>query len=346
MKKFILMMVFALMTVLSVNAQTAIETPKLTDNMYIGIGGGVTTPLDFNSVFPLNSGVKVVVGKNITPILGFEVEGLAMLNDNHFADMKTLVKATNVGLNGTINLSNLFAGYKGKPRWFEFRTNTGLGWMHTFDVTGNYLTAKTALDIVWNIGKPRAIALTVSPGVYWNLNSTDGAIRNIKFNKHNAQFAVMATLTYNFKNKNGVRYFKMYDVGAMIGEIDRLNEELAKKPTEVIVEKVVPADAPATNAVEVKEQETVTVFFAQGSAELTDQATETLKDVDTSFTYDIYGFASPEGTKKFNDKLSQDRADAVAKFLQDRGAKVNVVKGEGVKFGPATNRVVIVTTAK
>lgn len=259
-----MMLVFALMSVMSVNAQTAIETSKLTDNMYIGIGGGVTTPLDFNSVFPLNAGAKVVVGKNVTPVLGFEVEGLAMFNDNHFADLKTAIKATNVGLNATLNLSNLFGGYKGKPRWFEFRTNTGLGWMHTFDVQNNYLTAKTALDIVWNIGHPRAIALVVSPGIYWNLNSTDGKIRNIKFNKHNAQFAVMATLTWNFMNKNGQRYFKSYDVGAMTDEIARLNEELAKKPT-VEIQKVVEVSDPIV----IKETMPVVVYFAKGSADLT-----------------------------------------------------------------------------
>ena len=240
MKKFLLMMAL-LFSFITVNAQTAIEESKVFDNTYVGVTAGAMTPLDFNSVFPVNTVVGLKLGKEITPVVGFEVEGLASFNDNHFGDFKTGIKATNFGGALTLNISNLFTGYNGKPRPIEFKTNTGIGWLHTYGDVNNALTAKTALDVVWNIGNKRAISVIVSPGVYWNLNSFDGAISNIKFNKHHAQFALMASFVWHFKTSNGTRHFKKYDVGSMISEIDRLNEELAKKPTEVekIVEKVV-----------------------------------------------------------------------------------------------------------
>ena len=341
MKKFLLMMAL-LFSFITVNAQTAIEESKVFDNTYVGVTAGTMTPLDFNSVFPVNTVVGLKLGKEITPVVGFEVEGLASFNDNHFGDFKTGIKSTNLGGALTLNISNLFAGYNGKPRPIEFKTNTGIGWLHTYGDVNNALTAKTALDVVLNIGNKRAISVIVSPGVYWNLNSFDGAISNIKFNKHHAQFALMASFVWHFKTSNGTRYFKKYDVGSMISEINRLNEELAKKPTEVekIVEKVV-VETP-TAAVAQAVSNVTYVFFAQNSYVLTDDAKKSLDTVQAG-EYDINGYASPEGTNEYNMQLSKRRAEAVADYLTNKGITIKNVEGHGVAFGDATNRMVTIT---
>lgn len=343
MKKFLLMMAL-LFSFITVNAQTAIQESKVLDNVYVGVTAGAMTPLDFNSVFPVNTNVGVKLGKEITPVVGFEVEGLASFNDNHFGDFKTGIKATNVGLAGVINLSNLFAGYNGKPRVIEFKTNTGLGWFHTYGKISNSLTAKTSLDVFLNIGRTRAISVVVSPGVYWNLNSFNGSINNTKFNKHDAQFALMGSLIWHFRTSNGTRYFKSYDVGAMMDEINRLNDELAKKPKEVekIVEKVIVQEMPATAAVATTDNQSAYVFFAQNSAELTNEAKAELDKITTG-TYNIDGYASPEGTDEYNMNLSQRRAEAVAEYLESRNIGVGNVTGHGVAFGAATNRVVLIS---
>ena len=341
MKKFLLMMAL-LFSFITVNAQTAIEESKVFDNTYVGVTAGTMTPLDFNSVFPVNTVVGLKLGKEITPVVGFEVEGLASFNDNHFGDFKTGIKSTNLGGALTLNISNLFAGYNGKPRPIEFKTNTGIGWLHTYGDVNNALTAKTALDVVWNIGNKRAISVIVSPGVYWNLNSFDGAISNIKFNKHHAQFALMASFVWHFKTSNGARHIKKYDVGSMISEINRLNEELAKKPTEVekIVEKVV-VETP-TAAVAQAVSNVTYVFFAQNSYVLTDDAKKSLDTVQAG-EYDINGYASPEGTNEYNMQLSKRRAEAVADYLTNKGITIKNVEGHGVAFGDATNRMVTIT---
>ena len=53
MKKFFTF-IFALMLTLTVNAQIATENQKFLDNTYGTIHGGVSTPLNFNEVFPVN----------------------------------------------------------------------------------------------------------------------------------------------------------------------------------------------------------------------------------------------------------------------------------------------------
>ena len=159
MKKFILMLVVMFTTMLSVNAQVATENAKLFDNTYVGVEAGVTTPFNFNSVFPVNPTVGIKFGKELTPVFGLEVEGLASFGDNVYrygynsstpvweegpfnvhnnGTVNTFIKATNVGLNGVINWSNLLFGYQGTPRFFEVKTNTGFGWLHYFgDFTTN-----------------------------------------------------------------------------------------------------------------------------------------------------------------------------------------------------------------
>ena len=344
MKKFLICMtlLFSSLFCANVNAQIATQNSNALDNVYVGVTAGATTPLDFNSVFPVNPAAGIVIGKDVTPVLGFNVEGLAILNDNHFADLKTAIKATNVGLNGTLNLSNLFAGYNGTPRVFEVKTVTGFGWLHTMDVNDNFLTAKTGVDLAFNLGKKKAHSIVITPAVYWNLNK----LSNIKFNKNNAQFGLFATYVYHFKTSNGTHSFKTYDVGAMIGEIDRLNGALAeceKRPAQV-VEKVIVKEAPVnTAAVAEVVQSDAFVFFAQNSSVLTDDAKATLDKV--TGTVDVIASASPEGTEQYNQKLSEKRAAVVADYLTKRGVTVNSWKGIGVT-GAESGRVAIVKSTR
>jgi hypothetical protein len=278
------------------------------------------------------------ITKDITPVIGFQIEGLAVLNDNHFSDLKTAVKATNVGLNGALNLSNFFWGYKGTPRVFEVSTVAGLGWLHAWNTSENSLTAKTGLDLAFNLGKKKAHSLVLTPAVYWNLHKIDA----IQFTKNGAQLALNLSYIYHFKTSNGTHHFKTYDVGAMISEIDRLNGALSEcekrepKLVEQIVEKkvVVPTNTEWF------------VQFAQKSAELTAEAKATLDKIGEDLVVDVIGTSSPEGDAEFNQRLSEKRAAVVADYLTKRGVKVNSWVGKGVQIGLATNRLAIVTVAQ
>ncbi len=326
--------------VVSVNAQIATENSKVLDNVSVGVTVGATTPLDFNSVFPLNTNLGLKISKEFTPVVGMQIEGLAILNDNHFSDVKTLVKATNVGVNGTVNLSNLLCGYNGSPRKFEVSTVTGLGWLHTWTTSCNYLTAKTGVDLAWNLGSNKEHSIVVTPAVFWNLNKYD----KIAFNKNGAQLGLNIGYVYHFMTSNGTHHFKTYDIGAMNDELRLANEkintlrtELAKKPktTETVV----------TERLVEKVRTEWVVWFAQNSAELTTDAVKTLNTVGSNSIVDIVATASPEGTVEFNQKLSEKRAEAVATFLKGRGVKVNSYMGMGVQGG-ASNRLAIVTVTE
>lgn len=372
MKKILLMLTLCFSFVVS-NAQIATENRKVFDNTYVGIEAGVTSPLNFNSIFPVNPVAGIKFGKEFTPIIAIEVEGLATIGDNFYrhgyesstpiweegpvnihknGSMNTFVKATNVGANLVLNWSNAIWGYKGTPRVFEVKTNTGIGWLHYFgnfttDKVGGYkptgqrnvLTAKTAVDFAFNLGAKKAHTIMVSPTIYWNLN--EGS--NIKFNKNYAQIGIVASYVYHFKTSNGTHHFKTYDVGAMIGEINRLNEELAKKPTEVEVVKyveVVKTDTirPTNN---IMVPSTYVIQFAKNSAILSNEAKDILDEINGSVN--ITASASPEGTRTYNKVLSERRAKVVADYLTNKGIKVNSYKGIGC-VDNNSNRIAIITS--
>lgn len=342
MKK-IIFIVTLLLSVFTVNAQTAVQTSKLLDNTYVGVQAGVNSPLSFNQIFPVNEYAGIRVGKNLTPVFGLNVDAGVTFNDhanghtngivNHFAS-HAVVNTVNVGLNGTINLMNLFGGYKGSPRLFEVSTVTGLGWSHIYNKTagitntldGDEFVAKTGADFAFNLGKKKAWQIYAEPSVVWNL--TNGTTDDVRFNKDHAYLQLLVGVNYKFKTSNGTHNFKVYDIAVMNDEINSLRSELAKKPKEVV--KTV------TNTID---NRTFVIFFAQNSDELTPTAKEVLDKI--SGTVDVTGFASPEGTSKYNLKLSERRANVVANYLKNKGVTVDVVTGLGVQ-GKATNRVVIV----
>ena len=67
-----------MMAVFTANAQIAIQKAKFFDNVYLGVHGGASTPLTFNSVFPVNPGAGLTLGKELTPVFGIELEGKAI----------------------------------------------------------------------------------------------------------------------------------------------------------------------------------------------------------------------------------------------------------------------------
>lgn len=347
-KKFIFMMVISFTMLLSSNAQIAIEKSKLLDNMSIGVTVGASSPLDMNSFMPVNTNFGVKVQKNLTPIFGLQAEGLAVVNDNHFSDLGTWVKAINVNLNGVTNWSNLLLGYKGSPRTFEVNTVTGLGLLHRYNTNANTLAAKTGFDLAFNLGNKKAHSIVLTPAVLWNLSETD----KIQFNKKHAQLALNVAYVYHFKNSNGTHSFKTYDIGALNAAINSLKSE--NSDLKSLASSLRDKNSTLNKAInelngkcaELSDNVLWAVQFKQGSSELTQDAKATLdKVVKLNSAVDLVGTASPEGGKYINDTLSRSRADAVAKYLTDNGVTVKNTVGLGAAT-EASNRLVLVTLSK
>ena len=355
MKKFLIALSVLAMGITSAQAQIAYEKAKPFDNVYLGIEGGVMGPMNFKHFAPLNAAAGLKLGKNFSPVWGANLEGLAFFGDNRwqtgslgFSHSHTVVRAINLGLNGTLNFTNLFCEYN-PDRRFEVGAEAGIGYWITYGdkhiiQTQNYgddteLTAKTGLTFAYSLGKNRAWQLYAEPAIIWNL--THGPGDAIQFGKQAAQLGLFVGLNYKFKTSNGTHNFKVWNVGELNDEINSLRDQLNAKPKEVVKEviKEVVKEVPAQQTLCI--DNLVFVTFAQGKYNLTNEAKKALDDVKEGRHVQIVGTASPEGPKDLNQRLSQNRADVVAKYLQSRGVIVDEAKGAGVQ-GVTSNRLAVV----
>ncbi len=369
MKKLILSLV-VLCSFAAANAQQTIYTPKFFDNVYVGVNGGVNTNLAFDETFPVNPTAGLRIGKNFNPIFGAFIEGTAWFgshsekNDRWFAERFDLlpgnngshnaVRFVNVGLNGTINLTNAFLGYAGEPRPFEVSTVAGLGWGHVFtpsdsklytggrDEDRDVLTAKGGLNLAYNFGAEKEHQIYLEPAVIWNLNK-DG-FSGIQFNKHYAYLALALGYNYKFGCSYGGHNFKLgRDADAEIAKLQALLDEANRRPAkieyrdkEVVKEvvKEVPAKSIAIENLKV-------VPFEVNKWEISEDAQSDLNTIPEGAHVQIIGTASPEGAADWNQELSENRANAVAEYLENRGVVVDSKEGRGVE-GKTSNRLAVV----
>ena len=341
MKKFILIFVamFTFATSMFAQEQTNYTgSSKFTDNVSVTVQGGVLTSFDnFYSGHTAMAPIALVgVDKYVNPWFGVGVEARTLIGTgNGSYNTKTTFDWVNLSGYAKFNVLNMF-NYNGERRTFEPVVYTGLGWGHsTACLHTNQATYRAGVELNLNLGKEKAWGIVLNPSVVW------GGMTEHKLNKHDGSFEVTAGIVYHFKTSNGTRTFakpRLYSQS----EIDALNARIKELDSRQVAVKEVIKNVPATNStasVNVVEK-TYIVTFAKSKADLTNAAKANLDKI--TGTVVIEASASPEGTTKFNQKLSEDRANAVKSYLESRGVKVTKATGLGV-VGNESNRIAIVT---
>ena len=386
MKRLLIMMSLVMSFSLA-NAQQSIMNPKLTDNVYIGVNGGANTNLAMNKFFPVNPTFGIRIGKDVTPIFGVFVEGTAWFGSHSdkkrfgLRDMESFdrfdylplagedqnayflhttghnaVRGLNVGLNSTVNLTNLFCGYLGEPRPFEVSSVIGMGWGHVFIPSNDYafleekdedrdlLTAKTGLDFNFNFGSEKQHQFYIEPAVIWALNKT--GYEGVQFNKHWAYLSLSVGYNYKFGCSYGGHNFKFgRDCDAELRRLQALLDECNSRPPRVEikeVEKIVYRDRPGQT---ITIDNLKVVPFEVNKWDLTEDVKADLNTIKEGSHVQVIGTASPEGNAEWNQELSNNRANAVAEYLENRGVIVDSKEGRGVE-GKTSNRLAIVYIIK
>ena len=386
MKRLLILMSLAMSFSLA-NAQQSIMNPKLTDNVYIGVNGGANTNLAMNKFFPVNPTFGIRIGKDVTPIFGVFVEGTAWFGSHSdkkrfgLRDMESFdrfdylplagedqnayflhttghnaVRGLNVGLNSTVNLTNLFCGYLGEPRQFEVSSVIGMGWGHVFIPSNEYaileekdedrdlLTAKTGLDFNFNFGSEKQHQFYIEPAVIWALNKT--GYEGVQFNKHWAYLSLSVGYNYKFGCSYGGHNFKFgRDCDAELRRLQALLDECNSRPPRVEikeVEKIVYRDRPGQT---ITIDNLKVVPFEVNKWDLTEDVKADLNTIKEGSHVQVIGTASPEGNAEWNQELSNNRANAVAEYLENRGVIVDSKEGRGVE-GKTSNRLAIVYIIK
>lgn len=133
----------------------------------------------------------------------------------------------------------------------------------------------------------------------------------------------------------------------MVGVKINFGGSKKKKATPQYIDREVIKEVPVIKEV-VKEvpgkttfvQSTYVVTFPVNSAEIGN--TSELDGIKSGSNVEIVAYASPEGKSSVNQRLSQKRADAVAKYLQNKGVNVTRIIAKGADTNHA-NRIAIVT---
>ena len=268
MKKIILTLAL-LMGVFAAQAQS-LEQNKFFDNMSVTLKGGAIMPFQGYAFWPSARGIfGLEIKKQLTPVFGLGIEGEATINTTSWEKEPNFwgPKSPNIidhnlaGLFGTVNLSNLFAGYAGKPRAFELEGVIGAGWLHAFhrnetaNLYGNDYDSwytKAGANLNFNFGDSRAWTFSLKPSVVWDMNGDIMQVfrnnerfqagwdqnhepRNGKsqMNANHAAVELEAGITYHFKGSNGERYitfcpykYSQDDIDALNGQINGLRGQL------------------------------------------------------------------------------------------------------------------------
>lgn len=384
MKKTLLSIATVVAMITSANAQDMLSKSKFFDNWQVGVkGGGFSWTTREAFIKNTRATFGAEIGKQISPAFRLGVEGMAYVRPVQFdnnSNYLNFVDQTNVSLVGTVNLSNLIAGYKGTPRFFEVEGFAGLGWLHTY-VQGadnrkapnvlNGMTAEFGSNLLFNLGQSKAWGIKISPALVYTVDGVANPAESNSQNELNLKSSwtqVTAGVVYRFKGSNGAHHFttatqnpdNSAELGRLRDELNSKNKELSdcqrqvnklqddleaarnKKPE--VVEKVVTKNK--------KTLESVVTFRV---AKSTIDASQ-LPNVERIASYlnkysnakvSIKGYASPEGNLEKNKQLATARAEAVKNLLVKRyKISADRIQAEGNGIGdmfsePDWNRVSI-----
>ena len=180
-------------------------------------------------------------------------------------------------------------------------------------------------------------------------------------------YSATAGFTHRFNDRNWRREIPQAytdaDIAAYAAAVAELESDLAaaRDKQKSLADKL----AAATKALkdmdgqpkEVFINGSCAVFFALNSAKLTQRneivlgmIADEINSAPANKTYTISGYADKEtGSEEYNLKLSEERAQAVAKYLESKGVKADqlIVKGYGSNVQPFSgnienNRVVVI----
>lgn len=369
MKKIILVSALALgMGAISSQAQTVQES-KLFDNVSFTLKGGAVSPFQGHGFWQNARGIwGAEIRKQITPVFGLGVEGELTVNTSSWTGYKSYNTFDHqyVGVFGTVNFNNLFAGYAGAPRLFEVEAVAGSGWLHSYYPTtqtldGNSWATKFGLNFNFNLGANKAWTIALKPAILFNMNASDIPLTNLgysaQFNSNHAYVEMEAGITYHFKNSNGTHSFVIAElrddaeIAALNAQINALRDQLNSCDADkaALNAKINALQAqldeclarPAVVKEVVKNLDNVRyVFFRLASSQIdalqqpnVEMVAQQLKD-NANATVSIKGYASPDGSLAFNKQLAVKRAEAVKKALVNKyGIKADRITAEGCGIG-------------
>ncbi len=311
--------------IMSASAQDIIERPTFGDNWQIGLDGGITTPLKGHSFFGnIRPNVGLHIGKQLTPLFGLGVEGIAGINTssvNGGRHSKTAFDNTYVGAYGTFNLTNAFCGFRCEPRTFTVDALVGIGWLHDYVSYGSdhsNIGAKAGLN--FNFAVTDHFGISLKPSVLWNVTGNGTGHHDQGLDLKRANFNLTVGLNYNFGP--GFQCVtcppdNSYEVAELNGRVNALRAEVDGRDAALAAANAKPAKVVKENNLESVRY----VFFKIGSSTITADQQPNIEMIAAYLnnhpkaTVQVRGYASADGPVELNERLAKARAESVKNAL-------------------------------
>ena len=348
-KLLILSMLFAGVSV-AANAQEADNyyTKKWTDNIFVGAGVGAMSTFNdgLNPTFNFN----ISVGKYITPVWGTRLQfggfqqKIGEQKTGFAGDTQT---ALEFNLDGMVNLTNLIGGYN-PDRAVDFYGFVGptLNISKAMDqnivfnevVTG---TLETGMNVSYNEvknfnahGTKARIGATAGLGLAYNVNSNWAVNLEARFGITPSVFGAAS----DYQKAEGTGRLTIGAVYTFGGKnFAKVADRVVEKVVEKEVIKEVPVEVVKEVIKEVSGSGAAAIFFKIGKAVISPEGMVNVKLMakvikETPNTkYKVAGFADKgTGSAKFNQTLSEKRAQAVYDALVAEGVNPNQLEKVGM----------------
>ena len=371
MKKFLLSAValFCVTTTFAQTAEKAIKQYGFWDNWFIQLQGGVSENFSDNyeraNIMKLLSPVGTIgVGKYFSPEVGARIQFTASQARNKYItnSINDYYHTNFIGGNfdALFSLTNIFGQYK-ENRVFNLVGIVGLGFEYGFNRDAN------------NKGPQVGHTRTVSPRIglqgdfrlndAWNLNlEANGNLDADNFNgivsgrKYDGRLNILAGITYKFPAR-GFKVLSAVDPSVISALNDKINAQ--RQEIENLQNQLKNQPAPQTNTQIITKTTPAVVIFKIGKSAIEENQKAALYNFANNIKANgqkvtVIGYADKgTGSTERNMKLSQDRADAVSKALQEYGVDANNItteaKGDTEQPFVNTNdwnRVVILASAE
>lgn len=233
------------------------------DDWFAGVNWGLNTKTTHNRLLGnLNASASIRLGYELNPQFGFMAEGTLFFGDRKFGMSSCFVKAYNLDLLATYNLSYGIFGYPGHRRLFEPKLLLGIGNNYICGYTlsnNNDLIAKVGLDLGVNLGKYRQFYVYLQPALNYNLDHYSRTQFNLNYSA--IQVAVGANYRFTWKGLFNKQHPTQQPQAAGPLTVDeRVNEALAaqhqpKKAVNEIAKLQPEEQKPATEQVKASKKE-------------------------------------------------------------------------------------------
>lgn len=378
MKKMLLMAAILGGTA-AMSAQVALVKPKFGDNWSFGLDGGVTTPINNGAFFGnMRGAVGAHLQKQITPAFGVGAEGLWGINTSSWRNQihsTTAFDSQYVGAYGAVNLFELFApSYSITNRKFDIEAQAGAGWLHQYRNKAAGKDANgfgTKFGLNFNFHPSQRVTLSLRPSLIYDMTSVPVTQSTASYDSRRAAFNLLASVSINMGN--GFQYvvpnYNLDEIAALNDQVNTLRADLgaagqalgkadAANKALLAENQALKNRKPEVEVVKTTQDFLSTVRYVNFNIGRYNVAADQMPNVAAVANYlknqpkatvVIKGYASQDGPIEVNERLSNQRAQAVRDLLVNKyGIAPDRITAEGAGIGhmfeeESWNRVAICT---